>query len=571
MTGRKGQVRASEGPVLPLLGLLAFLTLLPPSLEAQVHQHGNGDTSLTWQMPRMPGMDAMMLPGMADYRPPLTPFLPGRDVDPASLTEARPNGIVELGDGDTLRLESRLVRRTIRGRAFVMYGFNNQYPGPLIRVAQHTTVVVVFINGIDLPSTIHWHGVRVENRFDGVPGITQELVQPGETFTYHVRFPDAGIYWYHPHHREDIQQELGLYGNLRVDAPEPDYFGSANVEAVLMLDDLLLQGGSIAPFGLEAANNVLMGRFGDLFLVNGEPDYTLEVERGAVVRFFLTNVSNTRVFNLSFGDAPLKVVGGDIGRFEREEWVPSVVISPAERYIVEGLFERPGRFALTNRVQAVDHMMGEFYSRVDTLGTIVVRDRPASPDHSARFRRLRSHPAVRADVGRYRPHFGRPPDFELLLSIRVGDLPAGMLQFMAIDTAYFPPVEWNDAMPMMNWVTNSLNTHWVLRDPATGRENMDIDWRVEVGDVAKIRLHNDADAFHPMSHPMHLHGQRFLVVERDGVPNPNFVWKETVLVPVGSTVDLLVDFTNPGRWMLHCHIAEHLESGMMMVIDVEND
>lgn len=246
------------------------------------------------------------------------------------------------------------------------------------------------------------------------------------------------------------------------------------------------------------------------------------------------------------------------------------MVSPAERYIVEGMFERPGRFAITNRVQAVDHMMGEFYSSVDTLGSIVVRDRPASPDHRERFHRLRAHPAVTADVDRYRPHFGRPPDFELILSIRVGDLPAGMLQFMAIDTAYFPPVEWNDAMPMMNWVTNSLNTHWVLRDPATGKENTDIDWRVQVGDVVKIRLHNDADAFHPMSHPMHLHGQRFLVVERDGTPNPNFVWKETVLIPVGSTVDLLVDFANPGRWMLHCHIAEHLESGMMMVIDVEN-
>ena len=106
---------------------------------------------------------------------------------------------------------------------------------------------------------------------------------------------------------------------------------------------------------------------------------------------------------------------------------------------------------------------------------------------------------------------------------------------------------------------------WILREPSTGRENDDIAWRFALGDVVKIRLHNDRFAFHAMQHPLHIHGQRFLVVAQDGVPNPHLVWKDTVLLPVGSVTDILLEISNPGRWMVHCHIAEHLESGMKFV------
>src|SRR5690606_29219798 len=164
--------------------------------------------------------------------------------------------------GDTLALEAGLVRRTLNGRTFVMYGFNGQYPGPLIRAPQNATVVVRFRNGTALPTTVHWHGVRLDNRFDGVPHVTQEPVEPGAEFTYHVRFPDAGIYWYHPHHREDITQDLGLYGNMMVTSPDPDYFNPVNAEEVLMLDDLLLDESGLFPYGEQRATHALMGRFG---------------------------------------------------------------------------------------------------------------------------------------------------------------------------------------------------------------------------------------------------------------------------------------------------------------------
>ena len=121
----------------------------------------------------------------------------------------------------------------------------------------------------------------------------------------------------------------------------------------------------------------------------------------------------------------------------------------------------------------------------------------------------------------------------------------------------------------MNWATTGKQVRWILREPSTRRENMEIDWRFKVGDVVKIRLLNDRNALHAMQHPMHIHGQRFLILEQNGVPNDNLVWKDTVLLPVGTTADILLELSNPGRWMLHCHIAEHLESGMKMVFTVD--
>ena len=124
-------------------------------------------------------------------------------------------------------------------------------------------------------------------------------------------------------------------------------------------------------------------------------------------------------------------------------------------------------------------------------------------------------------------------------------------------------------MPMMNWLSAGNQVTWILRDVETGRENGDIHWTFQQGDLAKIRVFNSPDSFHPMNHPVHVHGQRFVVLARDDVPNDNLVWKDTAIVPVGSTMDILVEMSNPGEWMLHCHIAEHLSAGMMFSFRVE--
>jgi FtsP/CotA-like multicopper oxidase with cupredoxin domain len=131
-------------------------------------------------------------------------------------------------------------------------------------------------------------------------------------------------------------------------------------------------------------------------------------------------------------------------------------------------------------------------------------------------------------------------------------------------------IEWEDDMVEVNRLTTPANMRWKLIDRETGAENAAIDWRFRVGDRVKIRLVNEMDSDHPMPHPFHVHGAgRFLVLSRDGVVERNLVWKDTVLVRTGETVDILLEVTNPGVWMAHCHIAEHHESGMMLSFTVD--
>ncbi len=559
LLGAAGGARAQQ-PTHPAHPDSGAAMAMPAGAMPGMH-HGEG-----MPIPMPAGMP--MLPGLRGQSPPVTPFLPS-PLDGADVPAARPREIVRMQDGDTLDLTAGFVRRTIRGRTFTMYGFNGQVAGPLIRVPRDATITVRFHNRIDLPSTVHWHGVRLDNRFDGVPDLTQPEVAPGDSFVYRVHAPDAGIYWYHPHVREDIEQAMGLFGNLLVDDADPRYLPPANREQVLALGDLLMNGDTLIPFGKEGPDFALMGRIGNVLLVNGEPDWALNVNAGEVVRFYLTNVSSARTYNLSFGGAETKVLASDVGRFEREERVGSVVLAPAERYVVDVRFDRPGRYALVNAVHVVDHYRGEFAAVVDTIGVVTVGDQPADPDYARSFATLRTNADVSREIDRYRPYFDRAPDKQFTLTVEARGLPLITTQFMSIDTAYFPPVEWADGMPLMNWLSTSKQVRWIIRDDATGRENMDIDWHVKAGSVIKLRIVNDPKSFHPMQHPIHLHGQRMLVVARDGVRTQNLVWKDTAIIPVGSTVDLLIDASNPGGWMLHCHIAEHLGSGMMTVLHVD--
>ena len=553
-----------------LVAAVASVLASTPAAAQDRAMHIGHDMRISagWRMvPMDPNMP--MLPGIEMLVPVVGAFLPGMGVDPAMLPEARPSEMVRMADGDTLDIAVSMVRRVLDGHEVVMYGYNGQYPGPLIQAPRDATVVVRVTNEIQLPTTIHWHGVRLDNRFDGVPGVTQDAIAQGESFTYQVNVPDAGMFWYHPHVREDVQQDLGLFGNLLVTSPDPNYYGPAHREEIFVVDDILMDGQGLLPWGDEAPTHALMGRFGNVMMVNGQTHYRLTARKGEVVRFYLTDVANTRTFNLMFGGARMKVVASDVSRFEREQWVHSVLIAPAERYVVDVRFEEPGVHAITNVVQAVNHFRGDFYPEVDTLALVTVSEEEATPDLGVSFATLRRNQEVVEDIERYRPLFDKAPDHEIEATVRVSGLPIPIVLAMEMDTLYVPPMEFNDAMPMMNWLSTAEQVTWILRDRDTGAENGDIDWKFNVGDVVKIRVFNNPRSFHPMNHPFHVHGQRFLVTSMDGVPNDNLVWKDTAIVPVGSTMDILVEMSNPGTWMAHCHIAEHLHSGMMFHFVVE--
>jgi suppressor of ftsI len=516
--------------------------------------------SLGWTgVPMYPGLD--MLPSEMSLRPAERAWRPPDD---PSAPLAKGRQVVRLGNGDTLDLTAGVVRRSIAGRSFTMFGFNGQHPGPLLVVSRAATVTVRFRNDLPLPSAVHWHGLRLDNRSDGVPGLTQDPVPPGGSFTYTLTFPDAGVYWYHPHVREDLQQDLGLYGNIFV---RPRARPPVDAQEFLILDDLLVGEEGLVPWGGEGPTHAAMGRFGNTFLVNGEPEWRGRARRGEVVRYYLTNASNTRTFNLSFAGARMKLIGSDLGNYLAPQWVESVVIAPAERYVVDVKFGRATPVLLLNRVRALDHLYGRFFSEVDTLGRIEV----AGSMHTmggATFEGL--SPFGVPDTS-YRAAMGDSLQVRTLEArVTFTGLPFVSQRLMTLDSIYFNPVEWAGTMPGMNWATTGPQARWTLRDPATGLENDAIQWRFRRGEMVRLRLVGVRDVLHAMQHPIHLHGQRFVVLAVNGVPNDIPVWKDTALLPAGGTLDLLVEMSNPGRWMLHCHIAEHLQSGMAMIFDVED-
>jgi len=476
--------------------------------------------------------------------------------------------VVELQDGDTYDLTASVVTKEIDGMKYTMLAYNGSIPGPLLKIPQGAEVTINFKNELGMNTLLHSHGVRMDNAFDGSQ-TSQKEMKPGETFSYKLKFPDVGMYWYHPHVREDYQQELGLYGGFLVVPQDAAYWSPVNREVPLFLDDILIEDDSIS-LNKKETDHTLMGRFGNVMLVNGETDYVLDAKKGEVIRFYVTNAANTRPFNFAISGVPLKLVGADGGAYEKEEWVDSVVIGPSERVIVEVLFNESRDYEILNATP----------DRVYTLGTVRVSDEVLAVSYAATFGELlgslRAYDDTIASIDPFRTYFAKTPDKRIAFTI---DMTGGMGGHMMPDGTWMGGtgmlsgvpeggIEWEDNMGAMSAASNSDTAQWHIVDQDTGKQDMNIDWTFARGEPVKIRIENPADSMHPMQHPIHFHGQRFLVVTRDGIPQTNLVWKDTVLVKAGETVEIILDTSNPGVWMAHCHIAEHLEAGMMMQFEV---
>ncbi|MGH2391292.1 MAG: multicopper oxidase family protein, partial [Chloroflexota bacterium] len=255
-------------------------------------------------------------------------------------------------------------------------------------------------NDADIETTVHWHGLRLENRYDGVPHDTQPPIQIGETFTYQVQFPDAGLYWYHPPLREDYAQEMGLYGTIVVEPFDPSYWPQVDRQVTLTLDDVLIEDGCMAPFRRSGPTFTAMGRFGNVLLINGETAFSSEAALGEVLRLYLVNTANTRIFNIALPGARTKLIDGDSGRYEREMFVDDVLLAPSERAVVDVLFNTPGEVRIEHRTP----------DRVYELGTFVVKDTRAAASSAARsFDVLRVDPQLSAEHGNFLQRQGLSP------------------------------------------------------------------------------------------------------------------------------------------------------------------
>jgi FtsP/CotA-like multicopper oxidase with cupredoxin domain len=504
--------------------------------------------------------------------PPGTPRTGGRPVDTffstdtTGLPEAPSAHVLDLAHGETLELRLGPVAKQLAGTTVRMLAYNGSVPGPTLRVRQGSQVTVHVTNDTDLETAVHWHGLRLENRYDGVPHETQTPIPPGGDFTYRLPFVDAGLFWYHPHVREDYTQEMGLYGAILVEAADPDYWPPAHRDVVLTLDDVLLEDGVIAPFSRTETDYAAMGRYGNTLLVAGETDLTLTARTGEVLRLWLVNTANSRVFRVDLPGARMKLIGGDNGRVEHEDFVDDVVLAPSERAVVDVLLDRAGQYTLEHRTP----------DRTYRLASISVTDEAAEPQLLQGFEQLRAAPELAAERRQLNRWLAAPPDkvLAIVAEMDMGGTDMGHSTDMGHDMSGMQDdagdgIEWEDDMVEMNRAMTSANMHWKLLDRTAGQDAPPDDWRFTVGDRVKLRVVNERASDHPMHHPFHIHGAgRFLVLARDGMPEPNLVWKDTVLIRTGQTVDLLFDVTHPGRWMAHCHIAEHMHSGMMFTFTV---
>ncbi|MEK6822679.1 MAG: multicopper oxidase domain-containing protein, partial [Nanoarchaeota archaeon] len=306
------------------------------------------------------------------------------------LPDAHASTEVFLAEGESYDLAATVVKKRIGENEVRMFGYNGQIPGPVLRVKQGSTVRIMFNNNLDMPSAVHWHGIRLDNRYDGVPDVTQPPVNPGASFEYVLRFPDAGVYWYHPHLREDIQQELGLYGAIIVTPDAQGYYGDVDREQVVFLDDIRLTAGQPELFSLQAANYVLMGRFGNTMLTNGVTSYALRAAAGERMRLYLINSANTRTFNFSIEGHDLTVVGGDSGLYAQPFQAQSVILGPSERAIIEMVLKEPGRYALRHTTPESAY----------TLGVVDV----AEGGEPRGLYKAAGHAAVAADIARIMPY-----------------------------------------------------------------------------------------------------------------------------------------------------------------------
>lgn len=382
-------------------------------------------------------------------------------------------------------------------------------PGPLIEAKVGDRLVVHLRNELSIPTTIHWHGLRIPIEMDGDPAVTGAIA-PGATFDYDFVLRDSGFFWYHPHVDTDMQIEMGLQGPLVVRGPgEP----VIDAERYLVLDDVDLNDD--ASVRIEASHDDLVfGRRGDTVLVNGRPPGAL-VTHGGVERWRIVNSSNGRFFDIELGAATMRVIGWDGGLIPEPYDTERLPIAPGERYdVLVALGDGP----TTLRTWPVDRGHGGIDPGPIDLVHVELASTTKRPGLLPPTTRALAPVPTNAQTTVRR--------FTLREQL---DGPAGAIFFV------------NDQ-------------RWPLNTPIA----------VRLDDVEVWEIVNDADG----DHPMHVHGHFFQVLDRDDVAEARLGWKDTLAIAARSTVRVALRYEAPGKWMFHCQIPEHAERGMTADVEV---
>lgn len=414
-----------------------------------------------------------------------------------------------------LNLESKVSTVMLAGHPTQMWAFNGTVPGPLIRARVGDTVVVHFKSSLPEPTTVHWHGVEVPAEMDGSEA-TQAAVQPGGTFEYRFKTTKAGTFWYHPHSHSSAQVGYGLYGAILVEDPAEKTYGD---DLVLVLSDVsTTDGGVLAPGDDHGWFGDYFGREGATLLVNGKVMPTVKARAGVPQRWRIVNTSRARFWELEVPNADVLRIGGDVGLIEKPQPGQRVVITPGERAELWVQAKEPGQKAAVNALDADRFHLNQPAPPQPVFFFDVV-DEPALPGAVTPGGTLRDIVPPDATIASRR-------NFELM------DLVDAGMGFLAINGKTYDP---NEHIP------------------------------IKLGSTERWDVLNSTS----YDHSFHLHGYAFVPTTLDGKPWPVEEWKDTVIVPSKQRLQLLVRFDDrPGMWMLHCHILDHVELGMMTMIHV---
>ncbi len=415
-----------------------------------------------------------------------------------------------------------------------IWGYGGVTPGPEIRLRQGDQLQVEFENALPEETTVHWHGVRLPNPMDGVPGLTQAPIQPGDKFLYEFQVPDAGTYWYHPHVNGSTQLGRGLYGPLIIEEPSPPV---VDRDVVWMLDDWRLEDN----FQIAENFGNLMdmshgGRIGNWASINGLPYETFPVQAGERIRLRIINAANARIFGLEFQDhAPLVIAydgqptkphplpGGRLvlGPAMRADLILDMTGSPDQKFAVRDTYYEANEFELLDLVYGP----GAVRDRLLETGVALAANPLPEPDMAA---------ATRHQI--------------VIAGGMMGDMGGGDLDGQRFDMQQL--AEFGKA--------------WAMNGVVAGNEAPTPLLSARLGESVAITLKNDT----AWEHPMHLHGHSFRVVSRDGDTSGLGEWRDTILVDPFETVEIAFVADNPGDWLFHCHTQEHAAGGLLTVVRV---
>jgi FtsP/CotA-like multicopper oxidase with cupredoxin domain len=403
-----------------------------------------------------------------------------------------------------------------------LWAYNSSVPGPEIRVTKGDRIRVKFRNELEEPTSIHWHGIRITNAMDGVSGLTQEPVQPGEEFIYEFDVPDAGTYWYHAHNKSWNQVGRGLYGPLIID--EPDRPFDAAHDLTLMIDDWRLAAPGVLD---EESFGSMMdwshgGRLGNWITVNGEAGPSFNLHAGEAYRMRLVNAANARVleFDLnSFGAQVLAYDGQALPEAQTLDYSP-LMLGPSQR--VDLLVVPQTDFTLDALFDEGPFPLAEFQVAGEVNAVVAI---PALPMNDL-------------------------PEPDLANARRVQVVMEGGAMGGFVDITYKGEKLEGEAFPRtkQSWAFNGIAN--LAEDPL---------FAAKAGETIILETVNKT----AWVHAMHVHGHHFRVLSRSGADvDEGQRWRDTFLIGGEQTTEIAFVADNPGRWLYHCHMLEHAAAGM---------